>query len=90
MMRFAQAVVCAHIVFKAARNSFHEQSTGDATGIEMARSRYRSFQHSAHTLPSSWRCQPLGVRGSPFGVTLADFSMRQNLQVSVVNRPGTG
>ncbi len=56
----------------------------------MARSRYRFFQYSPHTLPWSWRCQPLGVRGSPFGVTLTNFSTRQNLQVSVVNCSGTG
>ena len=80
------AVVCAHIVRSAFRNSSQLHSSGDDTGIVIARKKYFLRQHSGQYVVSPSLFQPVGVRGSPLGVGLTARVVAQPVQVMVIWR----
>src|ERR1035437_6046320 len=86
IIQLLAAVVCAHIVRGALRSSSQLQSSGDATGMVIARRMYFLHQHCGQYVASPSLFQPVGVRGSSLGVGLTARDMEQPAQVMAIGR----
>ena len=86
IIQLLAAVVCAHIVRSALRSSSQLQSSGDATGMVIARRMYFLRQHCGQYVASPSFFQPVGVRASPLGVGLTARDIEQPAQVMVIGR----